>query len=209
MTTPLYSSESPAGKILGYLRRHGEGSVKDLEGLLEISTTAVREHLAHLQAKELLATRVVRNGPGRPRQVYFLTPKAQNLFPNDYDRLINLLLQEIASQEGSDRLDVLLDAVGTRLAEEYRGLVSGGELAERLEKLRDILEARGVPTDLDPSGGGLQIFACPYRDVAQKHAAVCSMERRMLEQVLGETIELEGSIREGQRSCHFTLVNKE
>ena len=209
MTTPLYSSESPAGKILSYLRRHGEGSVKDLEGLLEISTTAVREHLAHLQAKELLATRVVRNGPGRPRLVYFLTPKAQNLFPNDYDRLINLLLQEIASQEGSDRLDVLLDAVGARLAEEYRALVSGEELAERLEKLRDILEARGVPADLDPSGGGLQIFACPYRDVAQKHAGVCSMDRRMLEQVLGETIELEGSIREGQRSCHFTVVNKE
>src|SRR5919206_3923135 len=147
MAVTLFPSESPAGKILAYLQRHGEGTVKALEELLGISTTAVREHLTHLQAKDLIATRLVRQGPGRPHAVYFLTDEAQNLFPKEYDILTNMLLREIASQEGPDRLQVLLDAVGARLAEEYRGQVSGAELPERLAGLRAALERRGIPVE--------------------------------------------------------------
>ena len=50
MAVTQYTAESPAGKILDYLQRNGEATVKDLEELLGISTTAVREHLTHLQA---------------------------------------------------------------------------------------------------------------------------------------------------------------
>jgi predicted ArsR family transcriptional regulator len=209
MAGTLYNSESPAGKILAYIQRHGEATVKDLEELLGISTTAVREHLTHLQAKDLVATRLVRQGPGRPHAVYFLTDEAQDLFPKEYDTLTNMLLREIASQEGPDRLQVLLDAVGARLAEEYRGQVSGAELPERLAALRAVLERRGIPVELQPAGDSFRLFACPYLDVAQEHAGVCLMERRMVEQMLGEQVVLEGTIREGRRSCHFTVVNKE
>jgi predicted ArsR family transcriptional regulator len=205
MTVMPYAPESPAGRILAHLQRHGEASVKELEELLGISTTAVREHLTHLEARDLLATRLVRSGPGRPRLEYFLTPRAQELFPKEYDTLITLLLREIASREGPDRLQVLLDAVGARLAEEYRGQISGEDLAERLMRLRDALESRGIPAEVQSSGEGLRMFACPYLDVAQEHEAVCAMERRMLESVLGETIQLEGTIREGMRSCRFTV----
>src|SRR5690349_14415223 len=109
MSATLYTSESPAGKILAYLQRHGEATVKDREELLGISTTAVREHLTHLQAKDLVTTRLVRSGPGRPHAVYFLTDAAHDLFPKEYDTLTTMLLREISSQEGPDRLQVLLD----------------------------------------------------------------------------------------------------
>ena len=206
MTATISTNESPAGKILAHLQRHGEAAVKELEDVLEVSTTAVREHLTHLQAKDLVATRLVRRGPGRPHLVYFLTPKAQSQFPKQYDTLVNMLLREIAGQEGPERLQVILDAVGARLAEEYGAQVFGGELPERLAALRGALEARGIPAEVQPSGAGVELFACPYLDVAQEHAGICAMERRMVEQLLGETIALEGTIREGRRSCHFTIV---
>jgi predicted ArsR family transcriptional regulator len=209
MSTTLYSSESPAGKILTYLQRHGEATVKDLEELLGISTTAVREHLTHLQAKNLVTTKLVRRGPGRPHALYFLTNAAQELFPKEYDTLTNMLLHEIASREGPEQLQVLLDAVGARLADEYRRQVVGDKLPERLAALREALERRGIPVELLPDGDSFKVFACPYLDVAQEHAGVCSMERHMVEQVLGEQVVLEGTIREGHRSCHFTVVNKE
>jgi predicted ArsR family transcriptional regulator len=209
MAVTRYASDSPAGKILTYLQRYGEGSVKELEEVLGVSTTAVREHLTHLQARELVATRLVRRGPGRPHLVYFLTPQAQELFPKQYDTLINLLLREITSQDGPDRMQHILDAVGTRLAEEYRSQVSGADLAERLAGLQRALEARGIPAEVGPTGTEFEVFACPYLEVAHEHAGVCAMERRMLEQVLGEQIILEGAIREGRRSCHFTVVNKQ
>ena len=205
MATTLDPNDSPAARILAYLQRHGEGSIKDLEEVLGVSTTAVREHLTHLQARELVAARLVRQGPGRPHLVYSLTAKAQRLFPKEYDTLVTLLLREIASQEGPDRLQVLLDAVGQRLAAEYGAEVMGTSLAERLMKLQAALEARGIPTEVQPSGTGFQVFACPYLEVAREHAGVCTMERRMLEQILGEQVVLEGTIREGRRSCHFTI----
>src|ERR1044071_9897040 len=148
MAGTVYPADTPAGKILDYLQRHGEATVKDLEELMGISTTAVREHLTHLQAKELVATRLVRRGPGRPHLVYFLTPKAQSQFPKQYDTLVNMLLREIAGQEGPERLQVILDAVGARLAEEYGAQISGAELSERLAALHSALEARGIPAEV-------------------------------------------------------------
>jgi DeoR family suf operon transcriptional repressor len=209
MAGTQYSAESPAGKILDYLQRHGEATVKDLEELLGISTTAVREHLTHLQAKDLVATRLVRSGPGRPHAAYSLTPEAQNLFPKEYDTLTNMLLREILSQEGPARLQVLLDAVGARLAEEYRGQVSGTDLRDRLLTLRAALERRGIPVEVQPGDESFRLFACPYHDVAQEHAGVCHMERRMVEQVLGESIVLEETIRDGNRACRFTVISKQ
>jgi predicted ArsR family transcriptional regulator len=201
-----FAAESPAGKILDYLQRNGEATVKALEELLGISTTAVREHLIHLQARDLVTTKLERHGPGRPHAVYYLTPEAQSLFPKEYDTLTNMLLREIISQDGPARLQLLLDAVGARLAEEYRGHVAGTDLSARLLALRTALEGRGIPVEIQPTNDGFRLFACPYYDVAQEHAGVCMMERRMVEQVLGETIVLEETIRDGSRSCHFTVI---
>lgn len=209
MEITLFPSDSSAGKIIDHLQRHGEATVRELEELLGISTTAVREHLSHLQARDLLATRQVRRGPGRPHLVYFLTPKAQSLAPKSYDTLITLLMREIASREGPDQLQALLDAVGARMAETYRGQVAGADLQQRLGRLRDTMEARGIPAEVEESGERFQVFACPYHEVAREHAGVCAMERRMLEQLLGESVQIEGTIREGRRSCQFKVRTDE
>jgi DeoR family suf operon transcriptional repressor len=206
MAATFYTTESPAGKILAHLQRHGEATVKELESVLNVSTTAVREHLTHLQARDLISSKLVRRGPGRPHLAYYLTATAHELFPKQYDTLINVLLHEIVGQEGPERLQLILDAVSVRLAEEYGKSITGAELSERLIALRSALEQRGIPAEIQPSGIGFEVFACPYRDVAQHHAIVCSMERRMLEQLLGERLEIENSIREGYRSCCFRVV---
>lgn len=203
MTMLPYASDSSVGQILDYLQRHGEATIKDLEALLGISATAVREHLTHLEARELVTTRLLRAGPGRPKLVYSLTARGRELFPKAYDTLVTMLMREIMQRQGADQLQQLMDAVSARMAEEYRDDVVGGSLEERMGRLRSALESRGIPVEVKPDATGLQVFACPYHDVAQEHASVCTMERRMLEQVLGETIRLEGTIREGHRACQF------
>ncbi len=197
--------ETPAGQIIGHLQRHGEATVRELEEVLGVSTTAVREHLLHLEARGLVQSRSVRHGPGRPHRVYCLSPLGQRAVPSSYDRLAALLLREIASRAGPEALESLLGAVGERLAEEYRGAVAGGDLRQRLDQLHAALAARGIPSEVAPDGAGLQVFACPYLDVAREHAAVCAMERQMLEHVLGEPLRLDSAIREGQRSCRFVV----
>jgi DeoR family suf operon transcriptional repressor len=209
MVATAYAPDSPAGKILAHLQRHGEATVRELEVLLGISTTAVREHLTHLEARGLLGTRLMRQGPGRPRLMYSLRPRAQELFPKEYGTLVTLLMRELVRSEDPERFQALLDAVGARLAVEYGIQLSGNSLEERLAALRTALAERGIPADVDAVEARLEIYACPYGNVAQEHPAICAMERGMLQQVLGETIRLEGAIREGQRSCHFVVERDE
>jgi predicted ArsR family transcriptional regulator len=202
----MFPPGSPAAVIIDYVQRNGEATVRELTDLLGVSATAVREHLTHLQAKKLLDTRLVRKGPGRPHLVYFLTPQAQSLFPKAYDSLITMLLREIMSREGLEGTQQLLDAVSQRPAAEYSGQITGAALEQRLAELRVALEARGIPARVQPSSEGLQLFACPYLDVAQEHASVCTMERRMLEQLLGQSLQIGDTIREGHKSCHFSVA---
>ncbi len=203
-----FPDTSPASIVLQHIRRHGKVTIKELEHVLGVSTTAVREHLYHLQSQGLLDTTSVRYGPGRPRLVYTLTDKAQKLFPNHYDLLINLLLQEIASEEGMGRVEHLLERVSTRLANEYADRVRGEDIQSRLGDLRTMLEDTGIPAEVPPTGDSINIYACPFHDVAQEHAEVCTMERQMIEQVLGQEVVQAHSIRDGHHTCCFNLGEK-
>ncbi len=209
MSNMGYAPESGAGKIIEYLQRHGEGTVKDFAAYLDVSDTAVREHLLHLQADGLVVARAERRGPGRPRLIYGLSEKAQSLFPKQYDRLISLLLRELIALEGADKLDEILARVSQRLASEYADRMAGTDVSQRLAELRRLLEQRGVPAEVAPDGDGINLFACPYYDVAHLHPQVCAMERQMIEYVLGEKLDVQNRIREGAHSCSFTVREPE
>jgi predicted ArsR family transcriptional regulator len=205
MIATAYAPESPPSKILAHLQRNNDVTIRELEVLLGMSTTAVREHLTHLETRGLIGTRLVRQGPGRPRLVYSLLPRAQELFPKEYGTLVTLLMRELVNQGHPEQFQALLDAVGARLASEYGIQIGTGSIQERLNRLQTMLSERGIPADIDLESAGLHIYACPYHSVAQEHPAICTMERGMLQQILGEAIQLDGSIREGQRSCHFVI----
>jgi predicted ArsR family transcriptional regulator len=198
-----FRDSSPASIILRHIQRHGKTTIKELEDVLGVSTTAVREHLAHLQANGLVSTSTMRYGPGRPRLIYTLTNKAQNLFPKHYDLLIHLILQELAAEGGVEKVVALLERVGARLASEYADRVSSDDVEVRLDELRATLEDKGIPAEAQAAG--FHIHSCPYLDVAQEHGEVCLMEQQMFEQVLGEKIILEQTIRDGHHSCCFSL----
>ncbi len=204
-----YATTSPAGQILQYLQRQGEATVKELAALLGVSATAARDQLTHLQAEGLVTVRPERYGPGRPRLVYTLSDEAHSRFPKQYDRLITGLLRELIALEGPDKVDQLLDRVSRGLADEYADRMAGGDTAQRLAELRRLLELRGVPAEVAAAGDGIHLFACPFYDVAQDHPEVCSMERQMIEYVLGEKLALESSIREGGHTCRFVVRSSE
>ncbi len=200
-----YSTASAAGQILQYLQRNNEATVKELAALLGVSATAVRDHLVHLQAEGLVDARSERYGPGRPRLVYTLSEQARSRFPKQYDRLITGLLRELIAFEGAEKVEQLLERVSRRLAEEYAGQMEGTGMAERLDELRSLLEQRGVPAEVAEARDGIRLFACPFYDIAQDHPEVCSMERQMIEYVLGEKLALESTIREGAHTCRFVV----
>lgn len=205
MQSTPFSADSSVGQILTFLQRNGEATIRELEIELGVSTTAVREHLINLDARGYIATRLIRNGRGRPRIVYSLTEQARDVFPRSYDTLVTVLLDEIARQQGEQGLTQLLDSVSERLAEGYqRG--GKGDLESRMSNVQKMMESRGIPVEVQPDSHGFTFYACPYHEVALEHAGVCAMEKHMLEQVLGQSIQNETSIRAGSRVCSFSVA---
>ena len=165
MQSTPFSADSSVGQILTFLQRNGEATIRELEIELGVSTTAVREHLINLDARGYIATRLIRNGRGRPRIVYSLTEQARDVFPRSYDTLVTVLLDEIARQQGENGLTQLLDTVSGRLAEGYQQ-AGKGNLESRMGNVQKMMESRGIPVEVQPDSHGFTFYACPYHEVA-------------------------------------------
>ncbi|MGL4648468.1 MAG: helix-turn-helix transcriptional regulator [Caldilineaceae bacterium] len=147
-------SDAPTRRIIEHLQRHGAATIRDLEGVLGVTTTAVRAHLAGLLADGYVERRAVHQGVGRPHHAYALTIKARELYACHCDDLALTLLQEVFAIEGPARAAFLLERVGTRLAQRYAGQVRAGTLRERVEQMAGVLQQRGVLTDVETLPAG-------------------------------------------------------
>jgi predicted ArsR family transcriptional regulator len=199
----------PAGAILRSLRQHGPRTIKQLQAELGVrSLNAVREQLTSLSAAGLITATTQRHGTGRPAHVYALSERAHALFPNGYDVLLRLLLDEIAAREGREQVQNLLRGVGERLADQFAG--DAGELQERLDTLIEGSGARGTPITLHEANGTttLHKYTCPYFELAKATDAVCGAEQHMIEQVLGRSVELTERLVDGYAGCCFVVQDQ-
>lgn len=200
----------PAGEILRLLQRYGPLSAKQLQDQLGVrSLNAVREQLTSLTAAGLITATAVRRGAGRPTHMYSLSARAQALFPNGYDLLLKLLLDELLLQEGAERLQALLNAVSLRLADHYGTSPEGDNVRQRLAALEQTYAARGTPIAVVEHDDVIEVhkYSCPYFDVAQENASVCIVEQRMLEHLLGRNVQLARRMIEGHAGCCFVTRN--
>jgi DeoR family suf operon transcriptional repressor len=210
MRDPKQGEGSPRAEVLKVVQRQGSASVKDLEAAMGVTTTAVREQVAHLLREGFLQATRVRGDIGRPYYVYSLTAKAQDLFPKDYAALALLLLEETQEMHGPEGLRKLLNRVSRRMAEKFADQTQGQELSQKLLGLVGALGATGMevsmlPVDQESGDLVLRTHTCPYFDLALNHREICDMEQEMLAELLGPGVEikLEGRIVDGQCACDF------
>jgi predicted ArsR family transcriptional regulator len=203
---------SPRAEVLKFVQQHGSTSVKDLEAELGVTTTAVREQVAHLLHEGFLMATRVRGEIGRPYYVYSLTPKAQELFPKDYASLAQLLLEETMALHGAEGLRSLLNRVSTRMAEKLSNSEQVSELSQKLLGLVASLGETGMEVSMTSlqsedgtSGYILKAHACPYFEVARNHREICDMEQEMIADLLGPgvSVSLSDRIVDGACACDF------
>ena len=203
-------ANTPAGRVLKAIQIRGRASVKDVAADLGVTASAVRLHLAQLQASGAIRTDKVREGVGRPYYVYSLTPHAHDLFYKDYGDLARLLLEEVSEIQGPDALQDVLDRVGVRLAEKYRAQVPGQDLAERVDAWAELLDQRGVTVEIEKTDEGIVLreYGCPYQNIAMENRAVCEMERQVMVRLLDSGVRLTQCVLDGHRGCQFAIVEE-
>lgn len=199
--------QSTRQQILEYLQRHGRGTVKELGGLLGLTSTGIRQHLTVLERDGLVDAREERGRVGRPTLVYSMTEKADGLFPKTYDVLANLILEEIRSTDGNERLQQLLQRVAHRLASPHTGRVQNRPLPDRIKETVRIMEEQGCLVDWSEGDGGFLIneYTCPFPRTAERDRAVCALHVEFIRTLAASDTRLVRSLLRGERSCTYRV----
>jgi predicted ArsR family transcriptional regulator len=202
-------SESSDRPLLDLIRREGPLAVTELAGHLGVTATAVRNRLTRLVESGLVERRTEpHEGRGRPRHTYQASAQAQRQLGQNYADLALVLWDELMSTVEDRKLRrFLFGRVTERMAQLYRSQLHGDEWEGRMVQLGTILHDRGIEAEVTRHGVGslpiLKQHSCPYHALAETDRAVCAMERKMFEKVVGRGLRLSQCRLDGHRSCDF------
>ncbi|MGC8873582.1 MAG: helix-turn-helix transcriptional regulator [Chloroflexia bacterium] len=203
-------NDSTRQRLLALLRQRGPCLVAELSRELGITPTAVRQHLAHLQAEGWVQPVGLVRGTGRPARTYVLTPQSERLFAQQYDRLAMELLEALCRLgNGGTLLRRVLEVRRRLWLEEYSARLSGESWEERMAALLSILEERGSFPELLPLGQGGYLLTehhCTVGKVAARFPELCEEERKCLADLLQATVERRQCRALGDRACSFLIV---
>ncbi len=200
--------QSTRQQILEYLQRQGRATVKELGKLLGLTSTGIRQHLTVLERDGLVDAHEERGRVGRPTLVYSLTEKADSLFPKTYDALASVLLEEVRSSQGNERLHELLHKVAERMAVPHRERVQGKPLSGRVQETALIMEEQGCLVDVREAEGDeyfIDEFTCPFPRVAERDRAVCALHVDFVRILTGADTRLTQSLLRGERACTYRV----
>jgi DeoR family suf operon transcriptional repressor len=209
MTATLASLPTTRREILTTLKECGAARAEELASALGITVSAIRQHLAALDAGGLVSHREIKGGPGRPKFVFHLTPAAEGLFPQAYGELANDLLDIIQTEDPH-----LASRVLSRLAERNLGIdqnkFHGQAYPERLRNVMGVLDERGFLSKLETHEDGsfvITLHNCTVLSVAQNFPLFCAGHIAALQNVLPEIQFTQVSrMREGSHACQFQGV---
>ncbi|MGZ3238665.1 MAG: helix-turn-helix transcriptional regulator, partial [Burkholderiaceae bacterium] len=124
-------------ELLKLLLKNKTGmTVDQLSGLLEITRSAVRQHLASLENDGLVEKGITRASGGRPEQLYVLTDKGNECFPRHYSWFAQLLVESVQQENGPEGLGARLSAMGEKVGQQLRAQYP--DLKTREEKVQKL-----------------------------------------------------------------------
>lgn len=196
-------------EIVEYLRRQGAATVQQLVDFAGVTATAVRQRLTRLMEKGLVVRESESAGRGRPTHRYSLSMAGVRSSGNNYEDLVGVLWTEIRAVKDPDVRYGLLKRIVTRLAEVYREQIKGESLAERMESLVELMRSRDIPFEvIKPEDGQLPVLkalACPYPSLAEQDRSICSMEKMLFAEIIGNGLRLHDCRLDGSSHCTFDM----
>lgn len=199
-------TEASDGVLLDCMRRKGAVTIADLVAEMGVTATAVRQRLSRLMSEGLICRETEKQARGRPNHRYLLTEKGQEHSGTNFSDLAMVLWEEVKAVEDASVRRGLLKRIADRFVAKYRGHVNGDSLQDRMSSLARLMGERQIPFEVNTAGGlpVLSALACPYPDLAKQDRGVCTMEKLMLSEVLGENMRLSECRLDGATCCTFT-----
>ncbi len=169
------------------LKRSDGLTVKELADILRLSYMGVKAQCLALEKTGHVTSRSTHSGMGRPRLVYSLSARGQELFQTDDHRFALSLLGEARVLFGSAAPEKLIYLHFQKQAMAYLAkMPTEGSWDEKLAALAEIREAEGTMPGI--VGASLVEYHCPLAAIFEDYPAAASMEESMISKVLGSPV---------------------
>lgn len=202
-------------RILQLLQSNGSQTVEALATNIGLAPATIRRHLDILQRDRFVKFREVRKKTGRPEYSFFLTEEGQESLPKNYDRLLALTVEGLASlsaadidgRDGEQVLELVFKGLSDEVFSQYEKEVEDKSLSERVEVLVNVLEERDFFPEIELVGSEmrLKLLNCPYRFAALRNQAVCSFDSNIVSSFLTESVKQPECISDGSQHCVYSI----
>ena len=192
------------------LLRLGQATAPAMASQLEVSMQVMRRHLRSLERDGLVASCCHTTGPGRPSNLWRLTNRGRDRFPDGSGEFARGLLHTVASHLGPDQLQTLLDHQAAAQVRRYRVHLGDVPLEKRLQRLVELRCREGYVADYRPCndqrGWLLIAFHCSVAGIAEQFPVICSQELKFYRSILPDChVERVHWIQEGDHHCGFRV----
>lgn len=176
------------------LRIEGEASIDELSNRLHLTTSALRPHLAILDAEGYITLREAGTGPGRRRRIYAVSQHGEALFPGLGEASAIDLVR--AAMEGTHDRSLL--ALFAFLRESRTTAVDRWSMAASAFARRGFLPLAAEDA--------VELRHCPLRALAHSQPLICQVEQHALACAAGRPVERVAHRLEGHDSCVYRLT---
>jgi DeoR family suf operon transcriptional repressor len=196
-------------RVLVAVKRHGEATADELATTLEISSSAVRQHLSVLRSADLIAARRERGQPGRPADHYHATERTEPLFETTDGDFSIELLGDIEAED-PELVDRIFERRRRRLVETAQDQLTGKPIDERVSAVTDLLDAQGFLADFDKLDDGhfrINLHNCPIWTVANRFRQACNAELDFLRELIPDaTVQRVTHKTAGAHTCAYDIA---
>lgn len=198
-------------QILTLLKKRGSARAEEIAGAIGVTVSGTRQHMTALERDGLIAHADVRDGRGRPKYLYYLTPLADALFPRNYADLTNELL-EYVEQADPALLERIFDQRGERRLERARQRTAGLSFADQVRVVTELLDEDGYLAAFEAQADGsfrIVEHNCAVMDVARKYGQACRTEIAFLRAALPDAdVTRVAHMIAGQHVCAYDVRPK-
>ena len=199
-------------RVLVVLKRRGEATADELAAALDISASAVRQHLSALRSAGFIAARQDRGHPGRPADRYHATDLTEPLFVATDGSLSIELLGHI-EEEDPELVNRVFERRRRRLVEEAKDRLEGRPIDEQVAILSDLLDSQGFLADSDALSNTryrINLHSCAMWAVANRYHQACTAELDFIRDLIpGATVERVTHKTDGAHTCSYEITVQE
>jgi predicted ArsR family transcriptional regulator len=201
--------ESKRSTILAFLKTRGHATLGEIAAHLEVSKQAAVRHLDALEADGLASVGPApAHGPGRPENVYKLTPAAGEHFPDGHRELTGDLVDFLDHEQ----LREFFARRAARIEAEYAPRLAGLDFEARVRELARLATEHGHMAEVVDIGDGtlaIRHCNCPIQDVAARTGLPCLNEQQMYERLLGAEVARTTWMAEAADDCTYVMKENE